>query len=159
MTSLTTNGMTDREAAIDAVLRFVIGLDDADVDLVASAFTPDAVADVRGLSSIGIDYPELVGRDKVVSTLMNGVGVLDTTHQLGNFRVALNNDSAHLDCYVLAQHWRPGQGASPEHSAEFTMTNRYKVDLVRTSDGSWRMKKIIINCAWSKGDLGVLKHT
>ncbi len=76
----TPQGLTDHEAAIDAVLRFVIGLDDADADFVRSAFTPDAVVDLRPASVIGVDLPELRGRDTIAVGLLKSVGPLDTRH-------------------------------------------------------------------------------
>lgn len=64
------SGLTDREAATDAILRFVEGLDDADASLVHSAFTPEAAVDLHPISNIGIPFSELSGCDTLVSTLM-----------------------------------------------------------------------------------------
>lgn len=152
-------GLTNREAIIDALLRFVEGLDDADPSLLHSAFTPTASVDTRPISSIGIPFSEYSGRDTIVSTLLTAVGALDTTHQLSNFRVNVTGeeDKATLTCHALAQHFRAGQGAStaPEHGAYFLMGNRYQSELVR--DGQdWRIEKLVIKCVWSQGDVSVL---
>ena len=47
------SGLTDREVVIDAILRLKQGLDDADPDLIRSAFVPDAVFDLRPVKKIG----------------------------------------------------------------------------------------------------------
>jgi hypothetical protein len=39
-------GLTDREAAIDAVIRFVCALDEGDSELSASSLSEDAVMDL-----------------------------------------------------------------------------------------------------------------
>lgn len=148
-------GLSDREAVIDAVLRFVIALDDNDEGLLISAFTEDAVVDLGPASVIGIPFSELSGRDKVAKTLLKSVGPLDTTHMTSNFRVSVVGDTAQLSCYALASHFRPGQGPSPEHHKGFTMANRYTTELVR-DDGAWRIRHMVINCTWSDGDIGVI---
>jgi hypothetical protein len=150
--------LTDREAAIDAVLRFVEGLDDADASLVNSAFTPDATIDLSPISNIGLAFSELSGRDTIVDKLLNSVGPLDSSHHVSNFRVNIAGDSATLTCYALAQHFRTGQGPSPEHRSYFLMGNRYQADLVRGGDGDWRIRRLVVKCAWSEGDIGVLKN-
>jgi hypothetical protein len=85
--------LTDCEAAIDAVLHFVKGLDDADPSLIYSAFTSNATVDLSPISKIGLAF-ELNGRDTVVNKLLKGVGRLDSTHHVGNSRVTLAGDSA-----------------------------------------------------------------
>lgn len=148
--------LTDREAAIDAVLRFVIGLDDSDADLVRSAFTKDAVADLRPASVIGVELPELKGRDAIASGLLKTVGPLDTMHASSNFRVWIDDETAKLTCAVIAKHFPPGEGPSPKHAKSFTMGNRYTANLVR-QDRTWLIAHITVACDWSEGDIGVLK--
>ena len=115
------SGLSDREAAVEAVLRFFEGLDDADASLVHSAFTPDATVDLSPISNIGTPFSELSGRDTIVDRLLKSVGPLDSTHHLSNFRVNVIGDSATLTCYALAQHFRTSQGPLPEERRYFLM--------------------------------------
>ncbi len=155
MATVQLNGLTDREGAIDAVLRFVEGLDDNNSELIYSAFTEDASVDLRQLSNIGKDFHELQGREKIMATLLKGIGPIDTSHMLNNFRVVIDGHKASLTCYALAQHFRAGEGPPP-HTNEFLMCNRYQAEIVRENDQMWRIQRIAIRCAWSTGDLGVL---
>ena len=155
MATIQLNGLSDREGAIDAVLRFVEGIDDNNSDLIYSAFTEDAYVDPRPLSNIGKTFHELQGRDKVTSTMLKGVGSIDTSHMLNNFRVNVHGHKATLTCYALAQHFRAGEGPPPD-TKELLMCNRYLAEVVRENDGTWRMQRLAIRCAWSTGDIGVL---
>ena len=155
MAAIQLNGLSEREGAIDAVLRFVEGLDDNNEELVYSAFTEDASVDLRGLSNIGKEFHVLEGREKVASTLLQATGHIDTSHALSNFRVTVNGRQAKLTCYAQAQHFRAGEGPTPV-TKEFLMCNRYQAEVVRGTEGVWRIQHIAIRCAWSSGDVGVL---
>ena len=149
------NALTDREAIIDTLLRFVEGLDTHSTSLVHSAFTVNAVVDLRPISNIGLSFPELVGADNAVAGLSKAVGELDISHHLSNFRVTVTGDKGHLTCYALAQHFKAGEGPKAECRG-FLMGNRYQVDLVR-GQGEWRMRRLVVSCMWSEGNIGVLK--
>ena len=120
-----------------------------------SAFTEDATVDLSGLSNIGKKFHELRGRDQIASTLLKGIGAIDSSHTLNNFRVDVKERQATVTCYALAQHYRAGEGPTPD-TREFLMCNRYRADVVPGGEGLWRIKSMAIRCAWSTGDLGVL---
>lgn len=83
--------LTDCEAAIDAVLRFVKSLDNADPSLLYSAFTSNATVDLSPICKIGLAFFELNDRDTIVSKVLKSV---DSTHHVSNSRVTLAGDSA-----------------------------------------------------------------
>jgi hypothetical protein len=118
-------GLTDREAAIDALIRFVVALDDGDAQLSASSLTENAVMNlVFGKS--GMESREIEKRQPIVDALMSKVGVaLDTTHMATNIRCTVNGDKAELTSVILAQHFRLGQGQSPEHQDFFMNGNKH----------------------------------
>ncbi|KAF7198374.1 hypothetical protein HII31_00113 [Pseudocercospora fuligena] len=159
-TTFTTNHLTPHEAISDAAIRLVQALDDRSPELLASSLTEDASYDLRPFSFLA-DFGLLVGRENIVTKLLNAVGDKDTTHMLSNFRTQLSEDgkTAKLTCYALAQHWRPGQGQSWVFGNCYLMGNRYDGELVKGDDGLWRFKTFVIACTWSQGDAAVMSKS
>jgi hypothetical protein len=149
-------GLSDRDAVIDALVRFVMGLDDADSEMLLSSMTPEAVLDLTHFNQLGMTFELMKGRENVAEHLLKGVGRLDCTHCLSNFRVALDGDRADLTCYVMAQHFRPGEGISNKDCPWYMMGNRYVAEVVR-SGGLWRLNRLVVKASWTTGNIGVLK--
>lgn len=150
-------GLTDREAAIDAIIRFVNSLDIGDADLCASSLTQDTLLDLTPFTNVGMNYKPINGQEAVVNILMKAVGTsLDTTHTASNIRCTVDGDKADLTCCVLAQHFRKGEGPSPEFQDHYLFGNQYKADVVRDGD-VWKVKKLIITPAWTVGNPDVMK--
>jgi len=148
-------GLSDREGCIDAVLRFVQSIDDADKSMTNSAFTEDCFFDLSAVMAGDAPIGTFTTRKAFVDELMENVGVLDTLHQATNFRVEVgDNDSAKLTCMVLAQHHRAGEGAKPDKIG-LIMGNRFNIELKRGDGppGFWQISKLTIRCAWSQGDM------
>ncbi|MCJ1472178.1 hypothetical protein MMC13_000825 [Lambiella insularis] len=149
-------GLTDREAAIDAVIRFVCALDNGNSQLSASSLTKDAIMDLSPFSKAGMQARVVHGREEVVDILMSKVGrPLDTTHSATNIRCALDGDHAELTCTILAQHFRGGQGPSPEFQEFWFNGNQYKCDIVRDG-GLWKIRKVLITPVWTFGNPDVM---
>lgn len=99
-------GLSPREGAIDALYRYVEGLDRADENLLRSAFTSEAVLDLSGLTpTTGVTYEEMKGIDTIVNSVLSHVGPMDSQHQMSNFRVKLSQsqNEAEVTCYVLGE--------------------------------------------------------
>lgn len=149
--------LTDREAAIDAIVRFVVSLDSGDADMCTSSLTHDAIMDLTPLSNIGMQRGVVEGRDTVVNTLMTAVGKpLDTTHSATNIRCSVDGDSADLTCCVLAQHFRRGEGPKPEFREYYLMGIQYVATILRVED-LWRVSKLVLTPAWTVGNPDVMK--
>ena len=149
--------LTDREAAIDAVMRFVWSLDEGDSDLCASSLTEEAVMDLSPLRKAGLGGDSVYGREKIVEVLMSKVGKpLDTTHSATNIRCTVDGDIATLKAVILAQHFRLGEGPSPDHQDYFFIANKYDATIIRDGD-VWRMNCLTITPAWSQGNPEVMK--
>lgn len=150
-------GLTDREAAIDAVIRFVCALDSADASLSASSLIANATMDLSAFSKAGMTPRVVHGRDEIVEVLMSAVGrPLDTTHSATNIRCTVDGDKAELTCCVLAQHFRGGQGASPEFQEYWFNGNQYVCEVVREGE-FWKLSKVVITPAWTLGNPDVMK--
>lgn len=148
-------GLTDRDAAIDAVVRFVIGIDDADTELLESSLTDDVVFDPAAFNKTGSNHTVTAGKQEVVSLLMSAVGTsLDTTHMTSNFRVTITGDSANLSCYALAQHFRKGEALEAFQDC-YLNGNRYNVKLVR-DETLWRIQNFVLLPSWTYGHRSVM---
>src|ERR1700736_4695037 len=104
----------DRYEIADALHRFAFGLDHGDADSLSSALTEGCVLDFRPAGKkLGLDFPRLAGRKAIVDALIPLLGPLDTSHAITNLQIEIDDDSATLYCYVLAQHFMPRQGSRP----------------------------------------------
>ena len=151
MSSTAPNEMADKFAVTETLYRFAAGIDLKDRELLASAFTDDAVSDFRlAAAKAGFEYPVLEGRDLIASALSDSLKYIDTTHSVSNPRVSVSGDTARLDALVEAQHV-----SQNDQSRHYLMKNRYDVELVR--DGEvWRIKRVTVDNVWRSGDPAVL---
>ena len=146
---------TDRYEIADALHRFAFGLDHGDTDSLASALTEDCLLDFRPAGrKLGLDFPKLTGRQAIVDALVPLLGPLDTSHTVSNLQIEVNEDSATLYGYVMAQHFMPRQGPRPG-SENALLMNRYDCELTR--DGQkWRFTRMVIDNAWAQGNPEIL---
>jgi hypothetical protein len=137
----------DRLAVVEALYRYAAGIDLKDNDLLASAFTEDAVVDLsRATAKAGLEYPPIEGRDTIIAALSNSLRALDTTHTVSNPRVSTRGDRATLEAIVAAQHL-----PQDDHTRHLLMTNRYDLELVRQGH-SWLIERLTVDNAWTVGD-------
>jgi hypothetical protein len=157
-------GLTPREAAIDALTRFVCSLDEGDPVLLKSSITADMLMDLSPFNAAGFNYSPFSGQDVVCDRLMAAVGVsMDTTHSITNFRTKMIGEGEmQVKCYVLAQHFRLGQGQSSDFQDYYLMGNKYSAVVVRgdadeDGSGEWKIKELVITPAWTQGVSAVMK--
>jgi len=147
------SGLTEREAIADALYRVLIGLDHNDIPMFDSAFAgdgDDAIFIFRG--------KEIKGRDNIKTEIIGWVGPMVTTHTISNARIDIKEGgkTAAFNSYVLAQHCPVGRGED-NYGPKWLACAEYFVDLVKDdSDGSWKIKKWLINVIWSQGDFSVM---
>ena len=150
-----------REAAIDALYRFLDALDSNNAQLAHSAFTATAIVDRSGLSAAtGFPFPIVQGIKDIKEQILGTVGRMDTGHHVSNVRAKLDEreERADVTCYVMAHHKRAGEGPDPRKSMHLTMGSRYEAAIAKDKaerNGLWRIEKIELKCLWSEGDLRV----
>ena len=146
---------SDRYEIGDTLHRFAFGLDHGDAESLSSALTEDCVLDFRPAGKrLGLDFGKLTGRQAIIDALIPLLGPLDTSHTASNLQIEINDDSATLYGYVLAQHFMPREGSRPG-SENALLMNRYDCELVR--DGQkWRFKQMVIDNAWAQGNPEIL---
>ena len=156
-------GLSAREGAMDAIYRFVEGLDRADEDLLRSAFASDGAIDLSGLTPCtGKTYGESRGIEAIVNSVFAHVGPMDSEHHLSNFRVKLNSDQreAEVTCYAWAQHFKSGEGQDPTKRDYLVFGNWYWADVVKegtSEDALWRIRRIELTNIWSEGTLAAIE--
>ena len=141
----------ERLEVTDALLRFGAGVDHNDEELLATAFSDDAVVDFGPCGrAMGLDFPVLTGGDTILRFLRATAEAQTTTHVITNGRAKIDEGAARLRALVDATHLPKG-----DHSRRCQMMNWYDVDLVK--DGNlWRMRRLVISSAWFTGDTQVL---
>jgi hypothetical protein len=148
--------LEDRQEITDVLFRVAAGIDLADAELLATTVTDDVVVDLGPATrKIGFDFPVLETSERAIGTILYVVGSLDTSHSMTNVRVSLNGDTAIANCYVMAQHFLPGEGPRPDRTAHALMMNRYRAAFLRTA-GGWRMRRLDVENAWFEGDPAIL---
>ncbi len=141
----------ERLEAMDALYRFGSGVDHNDADLLATAFSDDAVVNFGPCGrTMGLDFPVLTGNVTIVCFLCGTAEKQTTSHVITNGRARIEGDSAVLRALVDATHLPKN-----DHSRRCQMMNWYDVELVREVD-MWRMRRIVISNAWFTGDVQVL---
>ena len=121
--------ITDRFAIQDVMVRYAVGLDTRDFELIASCFTEDVV-----VAGFGGKDPVL-GRDLWivrVRKLLQRFG--PTQHLIGNYFVEQRGDEVTMRSSVQATHVM-----ADDPKATFTLWGTYHDVLVR-QDGQWRIK-------------------
>jgi hypothetical protein len=148
--------LVDGAEITDALYRYAAGLDFGDPALLESALTEDAVVDLTAATAkLGLEFPALAPRDVVVGALIAAVGPLDTSHSITNIRIEITGDTATARCYAQANHYLPGEGPRPDRTRHALMMNRYQAEMARDGAG-WRIRRLLIDCAWFDGDPQVL---
>jgi hypothetical protein len=130
--------LLDRAAIRDVLMRYAQGVDRADLEQVASCFTPDA--DYQGSlaqGTIGNALPALrAARARFESTM----------HFMGNQLIQLRGDEALCETYAVAYHRLK---AEPERA--LVVGIRYLDDLVRQGN-VWRIRKRVAKLEWQRYD-------
>lgn len=148
----------DHQQVTAALHRYTSGLDNGNGELLASSLTEQAVFDLTPAArKLGIPFPALKGRQIIVETLMRLVGPLDTSHATSNIQVTLEDGTAALTAYVMAQHYLPDRGPDPADTRHSLFMNRYDTALVQDGD-QWRFTHVAIDNLWFDGDLDVALH-
>lgn len=143
--------LSDRDLVIETLSRYTYGIDDGNRELFASTLTEDCFFDFSEYRKRGVDVPDTRGKKDSVDFTMTGAGdTKDSMHYLSNFLVTIEGDAAKLTCYVLAQHYRLGEGLRHKNDDYFIMGHKYDVNLVREGN-EWKIKVLRLRPSWVHG--------
>ncbi len=129
--------VTDREAIRDCLYRYCRGIDRLDLDLIRSAYWPDAT-DEHG-NFVAHTAQEFVD---------NAVPILEsmdlTTHFLGNVLIDIDGNAAFTECYIQAFHrMRRADGTRYDH-----MSSSRFIDRMELREGEWRIARRVVVRDW-----------
>ena len=137
---ITPEELVDRAEIMDALTRYTRGVDRHDMELVRSAYHPDAHDD-HGLYRGDVDG--------MIEFLANLSVFERTMHFLGNHTVVIEGDIARAETYCVAWH---------RHISAWTGTARDNVqgirylDRLEKRDGDWRIARRQIVLDWMRID-------
>ncbi|PEQ13916.1 hypothetical protein B2G71_06345 [Novosphingobium sp. PC22D] len=144
----------DREAIRDCIYRYCRGIDRLDVDLILSAYWPDA-SDEHG-NFVAHSAQEFV--DHAVPIIRS---IELTTHFIGNILIDLDPDgaTAFVESYIQAFHrMRREDGSRYDH-----MSGSRFIDRMEKREDHWRIARRVVvrdwfrefpdTAAWDKGEL------
>jgi hypothetical protein len=142
--------LSPREAVTDCIFRFVHGLDTNDRSLVESASLKS-----ESMTLVIGDYT--MEGWKAISDFIEKVYSVVTTHVISNIRVDVKDgaDTAVLYAHAMAYHVRPEDALKVEDTS-YTVSNLYRIDLVKGEDGLWKTKRWEIKPLWTKGDKAIM---
>jgi hypothetical protein len=133
--------LQDRDEIARLIRTYAHGVDRRDWDLVRSCFSDDAEA--QGSRSTGFIEPYL-------AALRPGVEFYPTTmHFMGNQLVELDGDTAHVETYAVAYHWKD-EVAGTDHPENLVVGVRYLDTVQRRQDG-WRITRRQVAPDWRTG--------
>lgn len=138
-------GLADRAEIIDLCVRYARALDSRDWALLSTCFDPHVSVQYGGLGPIeGFEAVEKVCRDALEP-------LAASQHLLGNFSVEVDGDDASCECYLQAQHVRPGLPGGDK----YIVAGRYTDRLQRRPTG-WRITQRKLDVVWTDGNSAVL---
>jgi ketosteroid isomerase-like protein len=128
-------------------------IDDKDFDRLTEVFTPDAWQDYRQtLGPTGL----MQGTEPLIAgaKLHMGEGSYcgQTHHNVMNFRISLNGDTANAKVHYYAVH----RGVGKHEGALYSMWGEYDDELIRTEDG-WRVKHRMYRSFLTEGPVVTFK--
>jgi len=133
--------LRDRDEIARLIRTYARGIDRRDWELVRSCFADDAEA--RGSRNTGPIEPYL-------AEMRPGVEFYPTTmHFMGNQLIELEGDTARVETYAVAYHWK-GEPAGSEHPENLVVGVRY-LDTVARRGGAWRITQRQVAPDWRTG--------
>jgi hypothetical protein len=140
LSRLTPEELIDRAQILDALTRYTRGVDRHDMELVRSAYHPDAYDD-HGLYQ---------GDVEGMIAFLSALSVFERTmHFLGNHTVVVEGDVARTETYCVAwhRHVSPRTGTARDNVQGI----RY-LDRMEKRDGDWRIAHRQIVLDWMRID-------
>lgn len=129
--------LADREAIRDCIYRYCRGIDRIDMEMLLSAYWPDAI-DEHGNFSTRSAEEFATQAVRILSTMIR------TTHVVHNVLIDIRGDQAQVETYVQAFHIRQRQdGSLYDH-----MSSSRFLDHMECREGEWRIHHRVVVRDW-----------
>lgn len=143
--------LLDKHAIEQVYIRYCELVDSKQFDRMDEVFTADCVGDYTQSLGPGVISPD---RASLIASMHANLGADShcgaTQHNVQNFRIATDGDTAHAKVHYYAVH----RGTGPLAGALYSMWGQYEDDLLRTAAG-WRVCRRVYTCFLSDGPAGV----
>jgi ketosteroid isomerase-like protein len=136
--------LCDERDIQEVLVRYCRGSDRCDVDLVKSAYWPDAIDDHLIFNGNAMEFA-----DFLIDMFLTHVH--RTVHTISNVWIRLDGDAAAVETYVHAYHLMKGEGKG----VEAVMAGRY-LDRFERRDGEWRIAERKCVPDWEKNCTALL---
>ena len=150
------NHCEEERAAADgieqALIRFGAGQDLRDIELLATAFSDDAVLDfTHPAAELGATADPMVGRTSIVETVFAVTAPLITSHTITNVRIIhLEEASAEAHALIEAMHIDRMKPAR-----RLLLKNSLSISAERIGH-RWQIQELTFQNLWREGEPGVL---
>jgi hypothetical protein len=129
--------LADREAIRDCFFRYCRGVDRIDVDLMLSAFWPDATDDHGNFES--------KSAQDWVDHALEVLNTLDlTSHNMGNILIDIQGDTAYVESYIRTIH----VATKPNGERYDHVSSSRFLDHMERRDDEWRIKTRVVVRDW-----------
>lgn len=150
------SGLSTREQISDTIMWACLNIDSNDKSLFESAWATEDSENITFGTKTGT---VLRGLENISKKCFDHVGPMDTHHLTTNIRIDLKDgaDTAYMTANALNQHYAAGESLKPD--AKYLLVgSRYDIEVVRESDGQWKIKSWILNVVWRQGDRSVMQR-
>lgn len=130
--------IADRQAITDILHLYCHGVDRCDMDLLKSAYWPDAIDEHGTYNGNALDFCE--------ATLPALKTMTCTMHMVSNILIRLDRDTATVQSYCLAYHQIPAKDDAP--ATEMIVGGRYLDRMERRGD-EWRIAHRLYVMDWN----------
>lgn len=140
-------GLLDLRAIEQVYVRYCEIVDSKQFEAMDEVFVEDAVGDYTQSLGPGVISPN---RASLIASLHQNLGANSncgpTHHNVGNFRISVDGDTARAKVHYYAEH----KGQHDFAGEQYSMWGQYDDELVRTPAG-WRVKHRVYTCTMSRG--------
>lgn len=130
--------IADRQAITEILNRYCHGVDRCDMDLLKSAYWPDAIDEHGTFNGNALAFCE--------ATLPALAAMTCTMHMVSNVQIRLDGDHAAVQSYCLAFHQIPA--TEQAGASEMIVGGRY-LDRMERRDGEWRIAHRLYVMDWN----------
>lgn len=150
------NNCEDERVAADgieqALIRFAAGQDLRDAELLATAFSDDAVLDfTQPAAALGVSADPMIGRTSIVETVFAATAPLITSHTISNVRIVhLEEATAEAHALIEAMHIN-----RMKPNRRLLLKNSLSISAERIGH-RWQIQSLTFRNIWREGEPSVL---
>ena len=138
--------LEDRQAIVDATIRYCWAIDTRDYDGLDALFTEDVVCDYSSVS------PPFTGVGALKELIADVLDRLDRSqHMVSNHEIEISDEGPRSRCYFHAQHVREKAEGGPNYIVAGIYT-----DLWRETEEGWRSCHRKLEVLWTEGNPAVV---